>query len=167
MISDEYLKLLKEMVEQDPDWGSSGHIHAKTVLRACKRLKCQTVLDYGCGSQSLKAAIAGPSLTVFGYDPARDIDQRQQVDLVCCIDVLEHIEQDRITQVLDDIRGLARIAVFIVISLRSAHATLPDGRNAHLTVRTKEQWHSLIDKRFRAVGVMPSRSDEMILMCMR
>lgn len=165
MISEEYLSLLRQMVETNPDWGCTGATHAKTVLRAAVLLKCKSALDYGCGTGSLRMALKG-QLAVANYDPVRFPDGRRVCDMVCCIDVLEHVEPTRITQVLDDIRAHARIAVYMAISLRDAHALLPDGRNAHLTVRTAEQWRSLIEKRFKAVEVMEGKPDELVLLCL-
>jgi len=48
---------------------------------------------------------------------------------------LEHVEPDRLGNVLDHIRRLSGKGCYIVIATRPAAAILPDGRNAHLIVK--------------------------------
>jgi hypothetical protein len=54
--------------------------------------------------------------------------------------VLEHVEEDRLDAVLDHLKTLAGKALYLVIATREANATLPDGRNAHLLVRSAQWW---------------------------
>jgi hypothetical protein len=61
-------------------------------------------------------------------------------DLVCCIDVLEHVEHEFIDNV---IRQLSEITVnfgFFTIATGPAVKSLPDGRNAHLIQKPSSWW---------------------------
>lgn len=63
---------------------------------------------------------------------------------VICTDVMEHISERDIQSVLDDIFLLLEVGrssfAFFAIACRLAKKELPDGRNAHLTVRPPEWW---------------------------
>jgi len=68
--------------------------------------------------------------------------------LVCCIDVLEHIEPIYLDAVLEE---LARITVnigFFTIHRGPASKTLEDGRNAHLIQAPISWWLSRLVRHF-------------------
>ncbi len=121
-------------------WGKSGDSWAPEVLAWAKELGAETVLDYGCGRGTLKPAI--PNLKVNEYDPGIPGKDKlpKPADMVVSTDVLEHIEPDRVDAVLKHQFDLAGRGAFMVISCRLARELLPDGRNAHLTVREPEWW---------------------------
>ena len=67
-------------------------------------------------------------------------------NLVMCVDVMEHVETEKVPAVLAHITGLADYGVYLVIALRPASHTLPDGSNAHRTVMVVEWWQEAIMK---------------------
>ena len=75
------------------------------------------------------------------FDPAfPEYGDPQPADLVCCIDVLEHIEPEFLDTVIAE---LARITVklgFFTIATGPAAKTLADGRNAHLIQQPSSWW---------------------------
>ena len=75
------------------------------------------------------------------YDPAfPEYGEPRPADLVCCIDVLEHIEPAFVENVLDDLqRVTAGVGVFTV-DTGPAMKILPDGRNAHLILKPVAWW---------------------------
>lgn len=127
-------------------YGGKGDRWASTVAGIAEQYDCSSVLDYGCGQGSLAKALNGSGLSVREYDPAIPGKDGHPVfaDLVVCTDVLEHIEPDKLDQVLKHLRILARKAVFLVVSTRPALLTLPDGRNAHLTVESSAWWEARV-----------------------
>lgn len=145
LITPEY-RALNAQLHESGHYGISGHKWASDVCAAAARTNAQTVLDYGCGQGTLGMAFAHGGVTLpftfREYDPAiLGKDERPEpADLVVCGDVLEHIEPDCLDEVLDDLRGLARKAVFLVISTRPAGKFLADGRNAHLIVERPFWW---------------------------
>ena len=68
----------------------------------------------------------------------------QKADFVCCIDVLEHVEEIYTTSVLEDLKKIIVKFGYISISTGPAQKTLEDGRNAHLVQRPKSWWVPLI-----------------------
>ena len=65
-----------------------------------------------------------------------------------CTDVLEHIEPDRLDEVLDDLKRVTRKMGFFVVATRAADKTLPDGRNAHLIQQERDWWLPKLAARF-------------------
>lgn len=145
LISKQYLELQKQLHEQPRGYGGRGDKWAGIVLQVARDYDCWSILDYGCGEGSLvKALRAQPlkGIRLTEYDPAMPgKDHRPDfADLVVCTDVLEHIEPDRMTTVLAHLRGLARKAVFVVISTKDSNKVLADGRNAHLIIQHGSWW---------------------------
>jgi hypothetical protein len=119
------------------------------VLEAAPR----SILDYGCGQSQLLELLAeelflagrGDTL-LYRYDPAIEdyaAPFTGQADLVICTDVLEHIPEEDLPQVVQAIVGAGRRAIF-VISNRKAIEHLPDGGNAHCTIYPPEWWREVI-----------------------
>ncbi len=147
LVSDEYRALNRQLHEERPDYGIGGHQHAETVLKICEGIKTTSVLDYGCGKGTLARGIPFP---IWEYDPAvpgKDMDPRS-ADLVVCTDVLEHIEPDKLNDVLGHLKQLVKKVGYFVISTRAAKKTLPDGRNAHLIQKTADWWQRKLTKYF-------------------
>ncbi len=140
LISDEYRTELIELRKRQR-WGADGHKFADIVLQYAKEIEAATVLDYGCGEQTLAAALK-PHIRILGYDPG--ISGRDSVpkpcDLTVCLDVLEHVEPDRLDKVLNHIFCVTAKAAFFVVATRPANTILPGGRNAHLIIESAEWW---------------------------
>lgn len=99
------------------------------------------LLDYGCGRQLL-ARTLGPAYRVTPYDPCIDgLDSPPEPHpVVVCSEVLEHVEPECIDAVMADLRRVTLQRGLLTISLAPAKKTLPDGRNAHLLLQSKEWW---------------------------
>ena len=131
-------------------WGNDGWRRATIVRDFADDLGAKSVLDYGCGRGTLRAALGTGGKKIRGmgwpypcheYDPAiRKKSQPRSADLVACTDVMEHVETPLVQNVLRHVRKLGRFGAFFLISTRLANQLLPDGRNAHLTVQTAEWW---------------------------
>ena len=140
LISDEYRKLNTQLHADKPRYGAGGHLWGQEVMLLIRSLQTISVLDYGCGKQTLRKCIKG--IKIDGYDPAiPGLDMLPEPHhLVICTDVLEHVEPDKIDDVLEHIRELTRRVAFLVIATRPAKKKLPDGRNAHLIVEGCDWW---------------------------
>jgi len=120
-------------------WGKSGASHAPEILAFAADLGATSVLDYGAGCATLAASV--PALRVFDYDPGTAAHALPKpADLVVSTDVLEHVEPDKIGNVLRHQYLLARKGAYLVIALSPAREVLPDGRNAHLLVKPASWW---------------------------
>jgi hypothetical protein len=121
-------------------------------LRAdIKLLEPRSILDYGCGqSRLLEALQLGYPVELLRYDPAIPAwatKPQTVADLLISVDVLEHIEERDLDTVLAEMAGLCRNAI-IIIDTKPAAALLPDGRNAHVTVRPHAWWHARLSRHF-------------------
>lgn len=89
-------------------------------------------------------------LDIVNYDPA--IPEYSQApepeDLVVCTDVLEHVEPEYTDAVLDDLKRCAKKYLYVTICVVPAMKSLPDGRNAHINLRTPSEWVIDLCKRF-------------------
>ncbi len=151
-ISPEYREqnrmLHQSSIDKGQPWGMSGWRYTKDMAEFAAQIGAQSVLDYGCGSGTLKIGSEreGFKTELREYDPA--IPGKDTLpgpaDLVCCTDVMEHIEPDRIHAVLQHIMELATKGVYIVIATNDSHHMLPDGRSSHLTVKPSQWWIPIV-----------------------
>lgn len=125
------------------------------VRKLIKAFECKTLLDYGCGGSDYdtipfdNTGINGRDYfdleKIYYYEPARNIDQRTKADVVVCFDVLEHIWINDIVFTLRDIFQYANKLVIINVACYSASALLPNGDNAHITVRDPNWWSGVVN----------------------
>lgn len=148
LISDEYINQNKVLHARPEGYGGSGKKSAETVKAFAATIGAARILDYGCGQGTLKNKLRdlGCQSEVLEYDPAipgKDL-MPKPADLVCCTDVLEHIEPDKLGAVLQHIYTLTKHSAYLLIAMRAANKTLPDGRNAHLTVKDARWWREKV-----------------------
>jgi len=148
--------------EDDPkaSYGTSGYEHAGTISvmagNLIKEHGSVSVLDYGCGRQTLHNAM--PPITGMSwvdYDPCVDelSDAPEPADLVACTDVLEHIEPECLENVLDDLQRVVRKLGFFVIATKPAQKSFSDGQNTHKIVKDVHYWLPKLKKRFYVLKV--------------
>ena len=127
----------------------------KTVRDTFYRYSIKTVLDYGSGGCNwTNPGFDESGMTAreyFGldhvsyYEPARNIDERRKVDCVISFDVLEHIFISDVPKVLKDMFSYAEKLIVLNVACYEAEALLPNGENAHTTVRHPHWWKGIID----------------------
>ena len=78
-----------------------------------------------------------------GYSPYQKLP-RKQYDAVILTDVLEHCYQEDVKWILAEIFGLTRKFVFANIACYQARQILPNGENAHCTIRPAAWWESIL-----------------------
>ncbi len=119
-----------------------------------------TAIDYGCGKArawkqyNLKQFWRLQDVQL--YDPGvaeYALKPHTARDLVICTDVMEHIPEHLVDEVLADIFRLANKAVFLNISTRPASKRLVDGSNAHATVRPAAWWQAKLNQMDKLVIV--------------
>jgi tetratricopeptide (TPR) repeat protein len=125
-----------------------------TVKLIFDHFTVKTLLDYGCGGSNYhQAGFSGERSAVeffgldevFLYEPARNIDARQQADAVICFDVLEHIFITDIPKVIRELFKYSKKVLIVNVACYKARALLPNGENAHITVRPAIWWKGMFD----------------------
>jgi 2-polyprenyl-3-methyl-5-hydroxy-6-metoxy-1,4-benzoquinol methylase len=171
LISDEYQEMLQRM-HAEHKFGKSSLTWWRQVSQLLASRQSKTWLDYGCGNGKLVATIAKTSHTMRQrvradeYDPGVWSRARRPAlsnyDLVTCIHTLEHVEPDKLGNVLEDLNRLTGGVLLLVVSTRPAGKNLPDGRNAHLVIEDGRWWQSKVENRgkFMIVRTLPCRDDE-------
>lgn len=121
-------------------WGDKVPKFANSVLALVGKTCATTILDYGCGAGALKRVL--PGFDVREYDPgiAEKSALPEPADVVVCLDVLEHIEPEKLPAVLDHLAEMTLLACVVSIATRPAKKRLPDGRNAHLIIDNGSWW---------------------------
>ncbi len=149
-ISAEYRELNRKLHESNPAYGVGGEKHADTVLDLAKTLKTTDILDYGCGKSRLARALP---FHIQEYDPAipGKEESPKPATFVVTTDVLEHIEEDRLPFVLDDLRRVTKTMGFHVIHTGPSGKNLADGRNAHLVQKPHAWWTAQLALYFKVV----------------
>jgi hypothetical protein len=98
-ITPEYLDLQK-LLHLNPNYGVASLSFAPIVTAIIKKANIKTLSDYGAGKKNLLIGINNNGVTdieYFPYDPAfPEYGGPVASQLVCCIDVLEHIEPELI-----------------------------------------------------------------------
>ena len=153
LISSEYLRLQQEL-HANPNYGVASRTYAQQVDSLIEALKVKSLCDYGAGKQVLKQSLRAPLAQYHPYDPAfPEYGDAKPSDLVCCIDVLEHIEPELLDNVLEDLRGLVIKYGFFTIHTGPAVKILSDGRNAHLIQKPFKWWQQKIEGLFKIVSI--------------
>ncbi len=151
LISDEY-RTQQQQLHRNPNYGVASVHFAPLVARVVRTLGASSLSDYGAGKRRLEAALREERIAVDyrPYDPAfPDYGEPCPADLVCCIDVLEHVEPDCLDAVLDDLRRITVSHGLFTVHTGPAQKVLPDGRNAHLIQRPAEWWLERLEPRFQ------------------
>jgi hypothetical protein len=150
LISDEYRRQQTKLHE-NPDYGTTSKAYAPIISKLIGTYGIGTLLDYGCGKQLLARHLEAPhSVRLQMYDPAIEeySETPEPCEMVCCIDVLEHIEPNLLDNVLDDLKRVTERIGLFTVCCEEAVKVLDDGRNAHLTVEPPEWWLPKIMERF-------------------
>jgi len=151
IISENYLTLQKEL-HKNPNYGVASIKFAPNVKKIFEDAKLSSISDYGAGKMNLKKTLNSLGLKnfeYFPYDPAfPDYGPPKEADLVCCIDVLEHVEENFLDNVLDDLKKITKKFGFFTIHTGPAAKILKDGRNAHLIQKPPSWWLPKMCNRF-------------------
>lgn len=151
LISEAYKAEQQHMHATMPNYGVASVEYAPKVSELINQLYITEVLDYGSGKGRLGQNLqVDHAVKLYQYDPGiPGIDEPPDpAELVCCIDVLEHIEPELIENVLNDLKRVTKKYGFFTIHTGPAMKTLSDGRNAHLIQADVRWWLPKLWERF-------------------
>ncbi len=143
--------------------GFSLKPHLQTVRDLAEATGALSILDYGSG----KGRLYRPQRIEVPGEPGRweSVADYWNVDNVACYDpcyapfstlpegrfdgvvstdVLEHCPEEDIPWILEEIFSYASKFVFLTVAGYEARKRLPNGENAHCTLRPLEWWQSLV-----------------------
>jgi len=135
--------------------------HAPVIRDLIKETSATSILDYGCGKgiayelSPITIPGVGKVETLLDY---WDVDRVHCYDPcyppytalpeatfsgVICTDVLEHCPEEDIPWIVGELFGYAERFVFASIACFPALSHLPNGENAHLTIREPAWWQAV------------------------
>lgn len=154
--------------------GTSLAPHVGVIGQLIAAHRPDTLLDYGSGKgrlyQDSPAHEAGsrhkvlgewPGVAITCYDPgyapyAKEVEGR--FDAVISTDMLEHVPEEDVPWVLDELFARATRFLYVVAACFAARKHLPDGQNAHCTIMSPEWWEGQLEaaaRRHAARGGLP------------
>lgn len=134
------------------------------IKRLVAETGAQTILDYGCGkalaynrddlrfedSEFVGSIVDYWDVAgVHFYDPCHAPFSRLpegQFDGVICTDVLEHCPEEDLPWIVGEIFSFSRQFVYANVACYPAQKRLPNGENAHCTVRSAAWWREVFEK---------------------
>ena len=153
----ELLEIYKKMVAKDEYENNIFNIkfYKHLIKKEFDKFEINSLLDYGCGrvdyldknftENNLSAKDYFHLSKINLYEPSIGIDTRTMSDCVMAIDVLEHIFFDDLRNVIFDIYQYSKKLVILQVACYPANAKLPNGENAHITLRPPLWWKGMID----------------------
>lgn len=135
--------------------------HLARIRTLIERTGARTLLDYGCG-KGLQYELVGFDAPGVGridsvvdywdvdeiacYDPCHAPFSTLPTGLfdgVISTDVLEHCGEEDLAWIVAEMFAYARRFVFAAVASYPAKTHLPNGENAHVTIRPAEWWRTL------------------------
>ena len=142
-ISENYLSQQREL-HKNPDYGVASLGYAPVIKQLLDQTGIKSLSDYGAGKCNLRKGLNDLGKRDFEYlpyDPAfPEYGMPKPAPLVCCIDVLEHIEEQFLDAVLLDLKEITINIGFFSVHTGPAAKILPDGRNAHIIQKPSSWW---------------------------
>lgn len=142
--------------------GHSLEKHKDKIATYLNNHELETLLDYGCGKGVSWQGNSGLELCdMFGVRDVRLYDPgvprfskkvRGNFDAVICIDVLEHIPEDELDDVLKEIFQRAKKVVVVSFCTRAAKKVLPNGLNVHVTIKPYDWWVEKLEKAHQKIN---------------
>lgn len=151
LVTDHYRSVLEKEHAQG-EWGIMSLHFAARVANMMKLHRSKEVLDYGCGAGNLGKSlkVIMPDVIVHNYEPG--IPQYSHppapCKIVACIDVLEHVEPECLESVLNDLERVIEGYAVITVSCHLAMRVLNNGWNAHICIKTPQEWLEILRERF-------------------
>lgn len=134
----------QRLLHQNPAYGVASLAFAPLVALIVANKGFRVISDYGAGKKRLYSALVDHGVDLDAYQPYDPVfpeyGKPMPAPLVCCIDVLEHVEPECLDAVLAELSSVTIETGFFTIHTGPAVKTLADGRNAHLIQKGSSWW---------------------------
>lgn len=136
--------------------------------------KDDTILDIGCGNAIATLEFINLGYCATGVDivdarcdkdipfihaPAWDLPSIE-VDHIFCTDMLEHIPEHKIDDVLDCFQRVCRKGIFLNVATRGDNMGASIGETLHLTVRPLSWWMEKLKTKFNTIHLQDCAGQE-------
>lgn len=131
--------------------------HAEQIAGLVRTHRARTLLDYGSGAgdawrspHKLHKQLGLKWFDVALYDPAfpeHDDPPFGKWDGVLCSDVLEHVPEPEVLELIDRLFSHAHRFVWASVCCRPAKKLFPDGTNMHVTLHPIDWWREQFQQR--------------------
>ena len=162
-ITDEkHISQYKQLHNNQKNYGSTSSMFFEEICMFIDYINPKTVLDYGCGKGALVSLLREkyPSIEIYGYDPSVEEHsklEKDHFDIIVNTDVLEHVPENDVSDVISHIASLSQ-NVFFNLHHEKASFTLPNGQNAHCTIKPSTWYHDIMIKYFDTVIALGGRA---------
>lgn len=162
LLSNEYRAKIEAITQKMP-WGGDVVGSVPRIYKYASEHNCKSILDYGSGKsdflKTMDRDFPDHGFQINQYEPARPELAGDPVasDMVICVDVLEHIEPDKLDNVLDHIASKANKIFYFKICLVASFNSFEDGTNLHLIVEPKEFWLDKLSKYYTIEDIIFAR----------
>ena len=153
IITKQYKDLLQTLHSESESFGKTGS-NISLVHKFLLDYDIRQVMDYGCGKGASWTFLEGVVNRLSRYDPGVpqfDNPNKEPMQGLFCIDVMEHVEEECLDAVLRHIHSLTGEYAMFYISLQPSKDILPDGRNAHINLKGPSSWVYRLGKYFHLV----------------
>jgi len=162
LISDEYRAKIESVTQKMP-WGGDVVGSVPRIYKYASEHNCKSILDYGSGKsdflKTMERDHPDHGFQINQYEPARPELAGDPIasDMVICVDVLEHIEPDKLDNVLDHIASKTNKIFYFKVCLVDSFNSFEDGTNLHLIVEPKEFWLDKLSKYYTIEDILFAR----------
>tara|TARA_Y100000385_G_C13068487_1_gene627851 strand:+ start:145 stop:663 length:519 start_codon:yes stop_codon:yes gene_type:complete len=161
------LELYKQL-HQERNYGDTGLEYAEDILNLIRQTGAQTVLDFGSGTGSLAKSLRKRNVLIDEFDPCypgKEKIPKEKYDLVITTDLLEHIYEDELDNIFEEMLYLKPKFMYHAISTREATILLPDKTNCHKTIKNMHWWYDRIYNLINpaAINATPKNDDCVII----
>lgn len=170
----EYTDQYKKIYDDSPLYGRSGRYYIRLIETIIAEKNISSVFDFGCGRNAniiLYLSKKFPHLKLLGYDPAIKentelttdvIPTDTKFDLIISTDCLEHIPQNELPQCFEVFKKIDPKHMLHVICTREAEQILPDGTNAHKTIKPRIWWRKKFASELNDYNVRAMEKSELM-----
>lgn len=147
LISDKYLALYqKAHKDTSGRYGATSSAKYPYVKKkVLDKYDVKTILDYGCGTGDLINKLNNEGYECYGYDPAvieYQYKPKAKFDLVVALDLLEHIEEEYVDNVLEDIKNYTNEIALFYISRTTGKPFPGTSIEQHVLGKKSPEWWS-------------------------